>query len=164
VTSPVWHAEAAEDDLVGAAIHSGFAAELVAGSLDLAAVYDSRAARTIAEAVALPADPTCDLSGCDESPLLGRFLIVDGLAVTGSLLRRAVAVGAATGERPQRLLELVVRMPSWPTQDAISFSAREVMQAARRRRALTALHEMERQLLDDPDVVDAVLALIGAFA
>jgi hypothetical protein len=157
VTVPAWHAEASEQHLTGAALVSARGGALVADALDLDHVWDRRLRRVIAEAVAFQPDTPVDVFGCDESMVIGRHIVADGCAITDELLRRVVGIAAAVDESPLRLAETVVKMPCWPSSDAVDRWAADVHRAARLRIALTAVSEAERALLEGSPVANALL-------
>jgi hypothetical protein len=163
VTVRPWHAADAEQDLAGAALSSAHAAGLVAAHLDLDLLHDLTIARVIQAALALPPVLEVKLDRYDDGlAVLGPHIVSNGQAIVGKALARVVAVSDATDLPTARLAAWVTDLPCEPSPRSVPMWVEQVEEAARLRRAREILDRMERDLLSDPHVLDAVLELSDA--
>jgi hypothetical protein len=159
-----WHDEQIERDVAGAATASASGAHIVADLIDLATIYDWRCRRVVEAASDLPDVLAVDLSAYDDGGgVLGPHIVVMDQAIVGAPLARIVSVAEATGESLMRIATWVVGLPCNPCAGCIGRMATDLSAAAKRRRALTVLRDVEHQLLEHPDIADAILPLMGAF-
>ncbi len=159
-----WHTQDAEADLLGASIASYQEARVVEAFVDTETIYGGRCRRGVEVALALPEHVEADLSAYDDGTVFGPRINVGEQLIFGETLRRVATVGGAIDESAIQLANLVAALPCNPSAKCVGRMADEVSLAAKRRRALRLLREIELQVLDDPSVADAVLSLTDAWS